>query len=152
MTQRCSKCGLEKPIEQFPRRRDLASGHSTICLACGRAYRREHYANNRPYYLAKARRRRGTDIVRVYGLLLVYLRSHPCVDCGETDIRVLQFDHIDPATKTGNISRLVRSGSWARVLIEIAKCEVRCGNCHRRRTLQQRHDGEIREDPASYAA
>lgn len=69
-----------------------------------------------------------------------YLLEHPCVDCGEKDIRVLEFDHRDPAEKTANISRLVSDGfGSARLEEEINKCDVRCGNCHRRRTKEQGH-------------
>jgi hypothetical protein len=65
--------------------------------------------------------------------IVEYLREHPCVDCGETDIVVLEFDHI--AEKVANISAYAGGGrSWARVKAEIDKCEVRCANCHRRRT------------------
>jgi hypothetical protein len=38
------------------------------------------------------------------------------------------------------VARLVLTGhSWERVLQEIALCDVRCANCHRRRTAQQRN-------------
>lgn len=151
MTRVCSKCGIERPLEEFPRRTDLPSGRGGVCLACGRVYRRQHYAQNRGYYLAKARRGRIRDRTRAYRLLVEYLLGHPCVGCGERDIRVLQFDHIDPRTKTANVATLVRSGNWNRVAGEIEECAVRCGNCHRLRTLTQLSVGEIREASLAYA-
>ena len=64
-----------------------------------------------------------------------YLLDHPCVDCGEQDVRVLDFDHEDPDQKTRDVGRLATFGlPWPRVLEEIDKCSVRCANCHRRRT------------------
>jgi 5-methylcytosine-specific restriction endonuclease McrA len=68
-------------------------------------------------------------------LLRAYLREHPCTDCGEWDIVVLEFDHL--RDKTANVSRLVHIAPWPRVLEEIAKCEVACANCHRRRTARR---------------
>lgn len=67
-----------------------------------------------------------------------YLRTHPCVDCGETDIAVLEFDHRDQKAKEVRVSALVAQGYSTRtVMREIAKCDVRCANCHRRRTAKQ---------------
>lgn len=66
-----------------------------------------------------------------------YLLSHPCVDCGETDPDVLEFDHVRGVKREG-ISRMIQRGFSARALEnEIAKCEVRCANCHRRVTIQR---------------
>ena len=63
--------------------------------------------------------------------LFEYLACHPCVDCAQTDIRVLEFDHVH-GKKSGNISRMAGLGySWSTIEAEIAKCEVECGNCHR---------------------
>jgi hypothetical protein len=66
-----------------------------------------------------------------------YIRSilakSACVDCGEADACILDFDHI--GEKTYNVSRLVyRDASLARIDREIEQCEVRCANCHRRQT------------------
>jgi hypothetical protein len=56
-----------------------------------------------------------------------------CVDCGEKNHVVLDFDHLK--NKKYNISRMIHDGfSWAAIKKEIAKCEVVCANCHRIRT------------------
>jgi hypothetical protein len=65
--------------------------------------------------------------------ILAYLSENPCVDCGETDIRCLEFDHRGSDVKVGDVTRLVNNlVAWHRVEAEIAKCDVRCANCHRR--------------------
>lgn len=109
------------------------------CLDCRRAIVREHYATNRPYYLAKARRRQQAVVEETRRWLIDYLARHPCLDCGNADLRVLEFDHRDRKTKAAAVSVLARAGySLARVQAEVAKCDVRCANCHRIRTHEQR--------------
>lgn len=62
-----------------------------------------------------------------------------CVDCGETDVRVIDPDHVDPEAKTNNVSRMVQlCASEARILAELARCERRCARCHRRKTQVER--------------
>lgn len=65
-----------------------------------------------------------------------YLREHPCVDCGEADPVVLEFDHVR-GEKFATIARMAQGFSLAKVRAEIAKCDVRCANCHRRKTASQ---------------
>lgn len=67
-----------------------------------------------------------------------YLDEHHCVDCGEADIRVLDFDHRPGVKKQYDIARMITQGiGWERIQAEIAKCDVRCANCHRRRTAER---------------
>lgn len=70
---------------------------------------------------------------RNHALVLQFLANAACVDCGEQDSLTLQFDHTHG--KLDHISWLVGSGcSPLRLHQELEKCQVRCANCHRRRT------------------
>ncbi len=66
--------------------------------------------------------------------LLIELKSVPCADCG---IRyphyVMDFDHVR-GVKAGNVS-LMKAEGQAKLLAEVAKCDVVCSNCHRERTF-----------------
>lgn len=68
-------------------------------------------------------------------IIAEYLLTHPCVDCGEKDIRVLQFDHVR-GEKLRTIASMLRDHyALELILKEIAKCDIRCANCHQRKTL-----------------
>ena len=98
---------------------------------------RRHYAKHRERVIAKAKvnSKIARDRVRVY--VNDYLKANPCVDCGETNTIVLEFDHVND-DKVFNISDAVRFGyGMSRIIDEIAKCEVRCANCHRKKTYER---------------
>jgi hypothetical protein len=73
--------------------------------------------------------------------LLEYFKTHPCTDCGDVDPVVLEFDHL--RDKLMNVSWLVRGWRWDAVEAEIAKCEVVCANCHRRRTYTRQQSWRV---------
>lgn len=68
-----------------------------------------------------------------------YKEEHPCVDCGETDIRVLQFDHRDPSNKLAKVNDLAKNKGIQAVIDEIKKCDVRCANCHQKKHYEERN-------------
>ena len=74
---------------------------------------------------------------QVQSYLVQYLRSHPCVDCGETDIVVLDFDHVTGVKITDVGAMLSQGWGLDAIKTEITKCEVRCANDHRRVTAQR---------------
>ena len=149
----CTKCREEKSVEQFGTRGRHKLRPNSYCKPCKREYSKTLYrrsANNRekrPRSSANGRVRLLQNAERVRS----FLREHHCVDCGEPDITVLEFDHVR-GVKVANISYLiVRGFSWQRIQSEIAKCEVRCANCHRRRTYCQLwQESKIRRVVAQY--
>lgn len=74
---------------------------------------------------AARKRKRVTDVI------FAALTGKSCVDCGESDLLVLQFDHREPEKKERDISDCSTVTS---VLKELPKCDIVCANCHARRT------------------
>jgi hypothetical protein len=61
-------------------------------------------------------------------------QGKPCVDCGiEYPHYVLDWHHLDPATKLFGIGQGSFRNSRAKILEEMAKCVLLCANCHRER-------------------
>jgi hypothetical protein len=133
----CARCQLEKPLDEFPIKNAARGTYRSYCRPCCSESGKEHYRKNVAAYLLRARTRSAIDRPGNRKLIADYLSSRACVDCGERDPVVLEFDHRDPTSKTDDVGRLVHTGSRATVQAEIEKCDVRCVNCHRRRTAQQ---------------
>src|SRR4051794_38476266 len=136
--KQCCRCRKVRALSDFTFKDRLKGALHGYCRVCHAEWNRQHYLRNKATYVATARR--NNAIYRVQNLhhIVAYLMRHPCVDCGESDPVVLDFDHREPATKSIEIGNLTRRVvSWTTIEAEIAKCEVRCSNCHRRRTAQQ---------------
>jgi len=109
---------------------------NAYCRVCHAAYRHAHYVANKPDYIRRAIAQTKARREENRRQVLLYLAAHPCVDCGNGNAVTLEFDHRDPAQKLTEVSRLIVSRRWRRVLAEIEKCDVRCINCHRRKTAR----------------
>lgn len=133
MTRVCSKCKKRKSVNAFSKKKSRKDGLQIWCKPCKRKY-------DSKFYLANpnaTRLRNDKSRLRNRLFLRDYLLTHPCVDCGETDIRVLDFDHVR-GVKRREVSLLAYSGvSISTLISEIEKCEIRCANDHRRRTAER---------------
>jgi hypothetical protein len=131
----CRVCKESKPLSSFPYRSRERDTRHTICLLCQREVARAWYLRQSP----NARRFAGYGSKIREGLasrIDAYLNEHPCVDCGESNPLVLDFDHL--RDKIDDVANMVAAARpWEEIQNEIAKCEVCCANCHARRTARR---------------
>ena len=79
---------------------------------------------------------------RAQGRMIDMIKQRPCADCaGSFPACAMDFDHRDPATKRYTVSRMIGRAGAARIMAEVAKCDIVCANCHRDRTYRRREVG-----------
>ena len=131
----CHKCKAEKPLEEFPSNKTKKDGRSETCLGCKREYNRQHYLNNKQYYVDKAQNRKDT--------LKELFQNYKCrlkCPCGEDHPAALEFHHSDAKQKEFTVAIAVNRGwSAKRIMQEVHKCEVLCSNCHRKLHWNERY-------------
>ena len=92
---------------------------------------RRHYLKNKEEIKARSFKRNKVQRVRNREFVMSIKEISECIDCGENNPLVLDFDHVK-GKKIKCISDMVRcSYSIDTIKKEIEKCEVRCANCHR---------------------
>lgn len=154
-TKRCSTCHEVRATSEFNVRTAAKDGLQARCRTCARAWYQANHVEHRVNV-----RRRAVEVRREYKRRLGdHLSRHPCVDCGEDDVRVLEFDHVPGVEKHADVAVMVAAGGrWSDIEAEVAKCEVRCASCHRRITSERRGDwrsvlaAELRTSSADRAA
>jgi len=134
-TRRCDRCGDLKPFSDFGWRGRKGARLDNCCRECRARYKHEHYVKNKEIYVERALRRKRQIRAERAQYLIALFRTLPCADCGERDPLVLEFDH--RTDKTFNIGEGLSERSWQALEDEIAKCDVVCANCHRRRTAKR---------------
>lgn len=130
----CTKCREKKPLDTFSKRsRNKTDGRQSICKECHKVVCRARYQAKKGEYRENNRSAR----TRVRRLVWEFLEEHPCIDCGESDPRVLEFDHVRGAKQFAVTTGVSNGLSWRKIQTEIKKCDVRCANCHRKKTYVQ---------------
>jgi hypothetical protein len=133
MQKHCPKCNTSKNIEDFHKKNSLKGTYQNYCKICATAARVDYYKRNRTKEHDYDKERRNKLKIK----LLDYLKDKECVDCKEKDPIVLEFDHLKD--KKEAVTVMAHKGhSWKKILEEIDKCEIRCANCHRRKTAFER--------------
>lgn len=129
----CCKCKTEKTLVEFGNNKSRFDGKQSYCKLCAKGYNSAHYSKHpekRKDLNERAKK-------KAQQFIWDYLKQNSCVDCPESDPIVLQFDHVR-GKKLFNLSEAAASGySISKIMDEIAKCEVRCANCHLRQTASR---------------
>lgn len=125
----CTLCKINKSVSEFYKNSSKKDGLQNYCKSCNTEHVRNRNRSIPDYYSNRNKQNK----IKTKTFILNYLNSHSCVDCGETDPVVLEFDH--QHSKVIEISKLLnQTTSITTLQKEIDKCEVRCANCHRRKT------------------
>jgi hypothetical protein len=128
----CGRCGDSQPVEEFAWRRRARGQRDNYRVRCRAESKQERYAANHSRYTAQAQARKQVVAAERAARLIEFFHPHVCVDCGEDDPLVLEFDH-----RSEKLLRASETAAGRPVLDEIAKCDVVCANCHRRRTARR---------------
>lgn len=131
--KKCTKCNKTKPLEEFNKRKTGKDGLNSRCKSCVRQYNNEDY-KSKPHRRESIRANSQARVQAARRFVFDYLSTHPCVDCDESDVIVLEFDH--RGDKKSDIASMLKSNNIQSIEKEIAKCDVRCANCHRRKTAK----------------
>ena len=81
----CSGCREALPPSAFNRMTKARDGLQSYCRDCNREWHRRNRAHHNRMIHKRTRRLREDGARRI----LDYLRTHPCIDCGEDDPVVL---------------------------------------------------------------
>ena len=96
---------------------------------------REQNPEKRKLYNKRGRKRSKKRRAAFRQMTDAYKASRGCVDCGEKNPIVLDFDHL--GKKLFDIANGVGRNPNT-LAAEVAKCLVRCANCHRLKTHERR--------------
>lgn len=134
----CTICTLSFPLDQFNRKSSAKDGLQNVCRPCNRASSRRYYKENPGKHREAVSARNRIEKDKLQQLLGQYLLDHPCVDCGQTDIRLLDCDHRGDEIKRLEVSKMIAGQyKWAVILNELSKCDTRCRNCHILKTYER---------------
>jgi len=134
----CRTCKTWKSNDEFNYRDTKRGLLQYDCRQCAQEQRRNSYANHRETTRESNDEwtHRAVESGREY--VYNYLLEHPCVDCGNSNVLTLTFDHVR-GTKKGAVTEMVARGrSIETIKEEVGKCAVVCFNCHMRREYKKR--------------
>lgn len=127
---------LEESNFSIKRETETSIIYQSYCRDCNKLYQKEHYSKNTNAYKKKEQNKRKEYRIVNKQHLLTFFASG-CKDCGETDLVVLECDHVSQSIKRFDIATAMYKTSEKVFLDELNKCEPVCANCHKRRTAKQ---------------
>ena len=143
---KCDTCGLVRSESEFTINYRSKKDPNKICYrktckSC-RAKKQKIWANNEGkeyvlnYKITSEQKEKHNKVkrgkVEERKKLLIEMLGGKCKSCGTT--KNLQFDHIDPTTKSFSIAKKYRCPV---VFEEIKKCQLLCYECHLKKTSEE---------------
>lgn len=128
-TKLCTDCRETLPLDQFSKNKQKKDGLNYRCKTCQRTYFKNHYQNNKQYYIDKASEQTDKFLAIIEDVKQDKLKGG-CSVCGIYHPAILDFHHTDPTKKDFTIAKS-RTKSKEKFLKELDKCIVLCSNCHR---------------------
>ncbi len=133
----CSTCGEFKEESEYYWRSKIKGKRWGTCKECQKRQKKAWYEKHGDKHRERVRKNQQELKLRNQQYVWDYLSSHPCIDCGESNPIVLEFDHIR-GHKRKSVSRMLSDRhSLAVIKKEMKKCVVRCANCHRIKTAKR---------------
>ena len=121
--RKCGSCKKIKLLKSYQERYYASGNHGydSSCKPC---------VSIRQQITGRNRNREARELV------FNYLLKHPCIDCGETNVLALEFDHIH--SKKFDIGNALNNNVMIDLIkAEIKKCVIRCSSCHRIKTHKE---------------
>jgi hypothetical protein len=144
MTKYCPQCREVKSVEQFAKHANRPDGLQSTCKDCQHKKAKLYFQNNKAKF--NERNKRGRVARRQF--IAGYLKDKQCQDCGIANPVVLTFDHVR-GKKVEAIANMVnRYYPLPIILEEIAKCEIRCFNCHMIKDHSKRSSATLPVSPS----
>jgi len=136
--KQCTFCKQHKPLTEFNRNKSKSDGLQNKCRDCSHLKFKEYYSKNKKRQRIAISESKVKAKEKAYNFVVEYFKNNPCVDCGNSDIRVLEFDHVEGFEKKNGVGVLIQRGNGLNVIREeISKCQVRCRNCHTIKTYDR---------------
>ena len=124
-TKICTKCGIEKPIEEYHWRDKSAGTRRSECKECHNKQVKSRYKENKQVI----------DNLK---------DGKSCIRCGYNEcVEALDYHHIDPSTKINTVAKLATHYNLKDRLAETEKCSLLCANCHRYFHYLKRQNHEL---------
>ena len=139
--KKCKTCNEDKDLDEFHKDKARKDGLKGSCKMCAGSKAKNWRRNNRTRDSRSAIARKKKYRDRNQSFIANYLKENPCVSCGEANIVVLEFDHL--RDKKHNLCSMV-SGvptgySLHTIKEEVAKCQILCSNCHKKKTAKDQN-------------
>ncbi len=136
--KQCAACGEFKSEEEYSFRYKAQGKRWGTCKECQKKQKRKWYERNKETHIKNAWENKKKAREKAREFIWDYLLTHPCIDCGESNPVVLEFDHVR-GNKRMEVANMVRQGyAISTIQKEMDKCVVRCANCHRIKTHKKR--------------